>query len=630
MTAPAVPSGSAVALAARSAVTSPASPSLVSVLERYWGYTAFRPLQQEAMEAILAGRDSLVVMPTGAGKSICFQAPALVTEGLALVVSPLISLMKDQVDTLVGNGVAAACYNSGLSSEQKTAVMAGIREGRFRLLYVSPERIVGEGADVFLGRVAAGGAPVRFVAVDEAHCISQWGHDFRPEYRQLGRLREIFPGASLHAYTATATARVRKDIVSQLGLQTPLELVGSFDRPNLLYRVLPRAVLKKQILEVLARHRGQAGIIYCTSRKDVDMLAAWLKDEGLRAVPYHAGLSDEERHRHQDAFLDENADVVVATVAFGMGIDRSDVRYVIHAGAPQSLEHYQQESGRAGRDGLEAECVLIVSGADFLKWRQMLERNGEMNDQRRTLLRDIERYASAVGCRHKHLLAHFAERYGKDDCGACDFCLGELETVTDAVTTARKILSCVARVGQRFGAAHVTNVLRGAASEQVTARGHDTLTTFGLLSGAAIDEVRGYIDQLLALGLLRQTDDQYPVLALTDTGVELLKDAGAMPDLALARQRRADPSRAQRRSRAETEGWEGVDRDLFERLRALRLTVARARGVPPYVIFHDTTLRELARLKPSSIEALRHVYGVGAKKADELGPAVLEAIRTPA
>ena len=464
------------------------------------------------------------------------------------------------------------------------------------------------------------------MAVDEAHCISQWGHDFRPEYRQLGRMRTLFPGVSLHAYTATATARVRRDIVTQLGLQQPLELIGSFDRPNLTYRVLPRSALKKQILDVLSRHRGQAGIVYCTSRKDVDQLSAWLKDEGLRAVPYHAGLSDDDRQRHQDAFLDEHADVVVATVAFGMGIDRSDVRYVIHAGAPQSLEHYQQESGRAGRDGLEAECVLVVSGADFLKWRTMLERNGELTEQRRTLLRDIERYATAVGCRHRHLLAHFGEPYGKDDCGACDFCLGELEPVADAVTIARKILSCVARVGQRFGAAHVTNVLRGTASEQVAARGHDTLTTFGLLSGAAIDEVRGYIDQLLALGMLRQTDDQYPVLALTDAGVLLLKDAATAPDLALARQRRPDPSRAARRSRAETEGWEGVDRDLFERLRGLRLSVARARGVPPYVIFHDTTLRELARLKPTTIDALRHVYGVGAKKADDLGPAVLEAI----
>lgn len=600
---------------------------LAEVLERIWGYTAFRPLQREAMDAILARRDSLVVMPTGAGKSICFQAPALVADGLALVVSPLISLMKDQVDTLVGNGVAAACYNSALSSEQKADVMERLRSGRIKLLYVSPERLVGDGAEGFLRRVAAGAAKVGFIAVDEAHCISQWGHDFRPEYRQLARLREFFPGVSLHAFTATATARVRRDITEQLALTSPIELVGSFDRPNLTYRVLARASLKTQILDVLRRHGGEAGIIYCTSRKDVDQLAAWLQGQGLRAVPYHAGLSDQERHRHQDAFLDEHADVVVATVAFGMGIDRSDVRYVIHAGAPQSLEHYQQESGRAGRDGLEAECVLIVSGADFLKWRQMLERSGELNEQKRQLLRDIERYASGVGCRHKHLLAHFAERYTKPDCGACDYCLGELESVPDAVTLARKILSCVARVGQRFGAAHVTNVLRGAGSEQVASRGHDTLTTFGLLKDQSIDDVRGYIDQLLGRGFLRQTDDQYPVLALTDDGVALLKDPGASPDLSLARQKRPDPTRSRQRSKAETEGWEGVDRDLFERLRAFRLTVARGRGVPPYVIFHDTTLRELARQKPSSLDELRHVYGVGARKADDLGAAVLDVIR---
>jgi ATP-dependent DNA helicase RecQ len=611
------------------AVPTPAespSPALDAVLERYWGYTSFRPLQREAMDAVLARRDSLVVMPTGAGKSLCFQAPALVTDGLALVVSPLISLMKDQVDTLTGNGVAAACYHSALTSDQKATVLDGLRGGRFKLLYVSPERLVGEGADGFLRRVAAGAAPLAFVAVDEAHCISQWGHDFRPEYRQLARLREVFPGVSLHAFTATATARVRRDITEQLALREPLELVGSFDRPSLTYRVLPRASLRTQIVDVLRRHDREAGIIYCTSRKDVDQLTAWLQGEGRRAVPYHAGLSDDERHRSQDAFLDEHADVVVATVAFGMGIDRSDVRFVVHAGAPQSLEHYQQESGRAGRDGLEAECVLIVSGADFLKWRTLLEKNGEWNDQRRQLLRDIERYAGGVGCRHKHLLAHFGERYTKAECGACDFCLGELESVADPVTLARKILSCVARVGQRFGAAHVTSVLRGATSEAVTSRGHHTLSTFGLLQDQSIDDVRGYIDQLLGRGLLQQTGDQYPVLALTEDGVALLKDAGAAATLSLARQRRPDPSRGPRRSRAETEGWDGVDRDLFERLRALRLEVARARGVPPYVIFHDTTLRELARSRPATLEALRHVYGVGAKKADDLGPAVLDVI----
>ena len=603
--------------------------ALQEVLVRYWGYTTFRPLQQEAMQAILGGRDSVVVLPTGGGKSLCFQAPALVRPGLAVVVSPLISLMKDQVDTLVGNGVPAACFNSALSADTRAAVSAGLREGRYRLLYVSPERVAGEGSEAFLASLAR--ANVSFIAVDEAHCISQWGHDFRPEYRQLARVREVFAGVSVHAFTATATARVRRDIASQLGLRDSVELVGSFDRPNLVYRVLARANLKKQLQEVLARHRNEAGIVYCTSRREVDALAAWLCDTGVRARPYHAGLSDDERHRNQDAFLDEHADVVVATVAFGMGIDRSDVRFVVHAGAPQSLEHYQQESGRAGRDGLEAECVLVYSSADFLKWRVMLERNGELTDARRALLRDMERYAAAVHCRHRHLVGYFGESYlppggSHGGCGACDYCLDELEPIADPVVLARKVLSCVARVGQRFGAGHVTNVLRGSATEQVSSRGHDALTTFGLLRDATVPEVRGYIEQLIAYGLLRQADDAFPVLALTSAGVALLKDPGSQPQLTLARQRRPSVERVPKRARIETESWQGVDRDLFERLRGLRLEIARARGVPPYVIFHDTTLREMARLKPDSVDALRHVYGVGARKAEDLGGAFLAVI----
>ena len=605
---------------------SAASDHLLHVLERYWGYTSFRPLQRDAMDAILSGRDSVVVLPTGGGKSLCFQAPALVRQGLGVVVSPLISLMKDQVDTLVGNGVSAALYNSTLGSDEKAAVLAGLREGRYRLLYVSPERLAGEGSDSFVSRLAQ--CDVRFVAVDEAHCISQWGHDFRPEYRQLGRLRTVFPGVSLHAFTATATARVRRDIASQLGLDRPIELVGSFDRPNLIYRVIPRSNLKRQILDVLARRRGQAGIIYCTSRREVDELAAWLVEEGMRARPYHAGLADDERSRNQDAFLDEHADIVVATVAFGMGIDRSDVRFVVHAGAPQSLEHYQQESGRAGRDGLEAECVLIYSTADFLKWRVMLERNGELTDARRSLLRDMERYASSVGCRHRHLIGYFGEAYAKPECGACDFCLDELETAAEPVVLARKILSCVARVGQRFGAAHVTNVLRGSENEQVAARRHDRLTTFGLLKDMSAPEVRGYIEQLTGNGLLRQSDAEFPVLELTDAGVALLKDPATQPDLVLARQRRPSKDRLPRRARGvEAESWQDVDRDLFERLRAVRLEIARARGVPPYVIFHDTTLRDMARLRPTTMEALRHVYGVGERKAADLGERFLVEIR---
>jgi ATP-dependent DNA helicase RecQ len=582
---------------------------LLGALEQYWGYTSFRPLQQEAMEAILGSRDSLVVLPTGGGKSLCFQAPALLSDRIAVVVSPLISLMKDQVDTLVGNGVAAASYHSALAPGEKSAVAAGIREGRYRLIYVAPERLVGEGSESFLNMI--GRRPVSFMAVDEAHCISQWGHDFRPEYRQLARLREQWPGVSLHAYTATATARVRRDIVQQLGLRDPVELVGSFDRPNLLYRVLVRATLKRQLQDVLARHPRQAGIIYCQSRKEVDALAAWLSGSGLRAAAYHAGLPDEERHRNQDAFINEDIDVIVATVAFGMGIDRSDVRFVVHAGAPQSLEHYQQESGRAGRDGLEAECVLIASAADYLKWRAMFEKNGELSDARVSLLRDIERYASSVGCRHKRLVAYFGQPYTKDDCGACDFCLGELEEMPGSVTIARMILSTVARV----------------EIDGVKSRGHHNLSVFGLMREGTIDEVRGYIEQLIARGLLTQTDDAFPVVRLTADGVSLMKDEGAMPDLVLARQRKPVKDKLPKRSRVETESWAGVDRDLFEALRALRLRVARERHVPPYVIFHDTSLRELARLKPTSVEAMRHVYGVGARKADDLGEAVLDVIR---
>lgn len=599
--------------------------TLLATLEKYWGYTSFRPLQEDAMRAILDGRDSLLVLPTGGGKSICFQAPALMRGGLALVVSPLIALMKDQVDTLVANGVPAACYHSALAPDERARVAADLRARRLKLLYVAPERLVGDGRDGLAWLL--GGQPPSFVAVDEAHCISQWGHDFRPEYRQLAELRDRWPEVAMHAFTATATERVRRDIIDQLRLRRAVELVGSFDRPNLVYRVLPRSSLKQQLQQVLDRHPGQAGIIYCQSRREVEALAAWLSTLGVRAVPYHAGLEDEVRHRHQDAFVNEEVEIVVATVAFGMGIDRADVRFVVHAGAPQSLEHYQQESGRAGRDGLEAECVLIASGADFVKWRVMLEKNGEWSEARRALLRDMERYAASVGCRHRRLTAYFGEQYSRPECGACDFCLGELEAVDDPVTLARKILSAVARVRQRFGAAHVVNVLRGADTEQVRARGHDTLSVFGLLRGATVDEVRGYLDQLVARGLLRQTEDDFPVLQLTGDGLALLRDPAAAAGLALARQRKPEKGRPPKRSRTDAESWEGVDRDLFERLRALRLRLARDRGVPPYVIFHDTTLREIARLKPSTLDELRHVYGLGAKKVEDLGELVIEETR---
>jgi len=609
--------------------------SLKATLHSVWGFSGFRPLQREAMRAVLDGRDSIVVLPTGGGKSLCFQAPALVDagrsaelppgsrperRGFALVVSPLISLMKDQVDGLRVDGVDAAYLNSTLDAGEREAVLRSLREDRCRLLYVSPERLVGEGSDRF--RRVLQEAGVRFIAIDEAHCISQWGHDFRPEYRQLGRLRDDFPGVTLHAFTATATERVRRDIASELRLERPALLVGSFDRPNLTYRVLRRGSQYRQLLQVLARHQDEAGIVYCLSRKEVEATAERLRADGHRAVPYHAGLPDQVRARHQDEFLEERVDVVVATVAFGMGIDRSNVRFVLHAGAPRSLEHYQQESGRAGRDGLPAECVLIYSSADFVRWRQMLETNGEFTESTRQLLRDMERYASGTRCRHRALVEYFGQTWDRGECNACDWCLRELEPVSDSTIVARKILSCVARVRQSWGLAHVVDVLLGKTNDKVLGAGHDTLSTFGLLKNEPPVAVRGYIEQLIGAGFLGRDGEPYPVLRLTASGTALLKGTG---DVLLFKELVVESART-RRGRSEIAA-SSVDPALFETLRDIRLQLARARGVPPYVIFHDTTLRDMVERRPKTIADLHDVYGVGARKAADFGELFLEAIR---
>ena len=621
----------------------PIENELREALHRVWGFSDFRPLQREAMEAVLARRDSVVVMPTGGGKSLCFQAPALVTassasngrRGFALVVSPLISLMKDQVDGLRVDGVEAAYLNSTQDRAAREQVLASLRQDGCRLLYVSPERIVGEGSDAFR-RLLRQWMP-RFVAIDEAHCISQWGHDFRPEYRQLGRLRDDFPGVSIHAFTATATERVRHDIVNELRLHDPLVLVGSFDRPNLVYRVVGREHLHSQILGVLSRHEGEAGIIYCTSRREVETLADWLRGTGRRALPYHAGLSDVLRARHQDAFLDERADIVVATVAFGMGIDRSNVRFVIHAGSPRSLEHYQQESGRAGRDGLPADCVLIYSGSDFARWRQLLESNGELTEAARALLRDMERYATGARCRHRALVEYFGQAWTRGACAACDWCLKELEPVTDSATVARKILSCVARVKQSWGIGHVTDVLVGKSTERAQSAGHTALSTFGLLKHESPSAVRAFLEQLIGKGLLVREGDPYPVLRLTAPGAALLRGGKAGEgagderggEIVLYRAAQPAPRRGGRARRqvAASGGRTGLP-GLFDALREARLKLARQRGVPPYVIFHDTTLQEMAERRPATLAELHDIHGVGARKAADFGEIFLDLIRT--
>jgi len=576
------------------------------------------------MLAALDSRDSLVVMPTGGGKSLCYQAPAVLQDRVTVVVSPLISLMKDQVDGLIACGVAAAQMNSSQSRDELRSVERSVLSGEVKLLFVSPERMAVPYFRELLQR-----ADVRTFAIDEAHCISHWGHDFRPEYRQLRMLREEFPDASMHAYTATATPSVRQDIVAQLGLREPLVLVGDFDRPNLTYRVLARHEEAKQVLDVIERHRGEAGIIYCMRRRDVDSLAEKLKKRGHNVVAYHAGMTQDERRSAQDAFANERCDLVVATVAFGMGIDRSNVRFVLHTAMPKSVEHYQQESGRAGRDGLEAECVLLYSGADPMLWRSMLRNETTEAAHAESLLRhlnDMDRYCSGATCRHRALVEYFGQKFTAD-CNACDICLGETEEVADALTVAQKIVSCVYRLRETWGVSHVIGVLRGEDTEKIRERQHDQLSTYGLLKGHTRQDVREWIYQLIAQGFLAQSEGEYPVLRMGARSREVLR---GFADVKLRQPavRKKDGGKARgTRAPLGDEGLAAYDRDLFESLRMWRRGEAQERGVPPYVIFSDRTLRELARIRPATLYELRGIYGIGDAKLEAFGDAVVRVIR---
>ncbi|MEZ6123635.1 MAG: DNA helicase RecQ [Planctomycetaceae bacterium] len=604
----------------RTELTSDFTEQLKDALSRHWGFEEFRPLQLEAMLSVMDGRDSLAVLPTGGGKSLCYQAPAMCMDGLAVVVSPLIALMKDQVDALTTAGIPAAAVNSSMSVSDRRRVMDRIQSGELKLLYLAPERLLIPRTIDFLKQ-----QQLSFFAVDEAHCISEWGHDFRPDYRGLSSLKTHFPRAAIHAYTATATQQVRTDIVEQLGLNSVVPLVGSFLRSNLQYHVLKRESGNGQILELLERFRGQSGIVYCLTRDDVDRVSGQLNDQGFSARPYHAGMSDRERSVNQEAFLAEHCDIIVATVAFGMGIDKSNVRFVIHAAMPRSLENYQQESGRAGRDGAEAECWLLYSGADLMKWKHMTsDLSGHALQLALRSLDQMYGYCTSHRCRHASLIEHFGQQWEAGSCGACDVCLGTVNVMDDALIISQKILSCVVRVCENFGADYVAKVLTGSRDQRILNNGHDQLSTYSLLSEYSLKTVRQWIEQLAGQGFLSR-EGEYRTLAVTESGRRVFRGE-QVPALARPTDGVTASSASGRVGRKAPDSWEGVDQELFEILRTLRREVAGDRRVPAYVVFGDVSLRDMARRRPSTDEAFLQVHGVGQQKAKLFRKVFLDAI----
>ena len=585
-------------------------------LAKYWGYNDFLPLQKEAMTGLSQRQDCILVLPTGGGKSLCYQAPAMAMDGLAVVVSPLISLMKDQVDALVECGVSAMRLDSSMSADEQKETIGYIRQGEVKLLYLSPERLLTDGFMNLLQRTK-----VSYFAIDEAHCVSMWGHDFRPEYRQLGRLREIFPDIPIAAYTATATKQVRDDMAKQLYLNNPQVLVGSFDRPNLSYKVQPRKNIVTQVCSVLDRHKGDSGIIYCIRRKDVNDLCQQLQDKGYKVAPYHAGMDAEKRKCNQDRFINDQVDTIIATIAFGMGIDKSNVRYVIHTGMPKSLENYQQESGRAGRDRLEAECCMFYSGGDYGIWKFLMrDMPAEAQKVAMDKLDRMYRFCTSATCRHLEILRYFGQTLETDNCAACDVCLGEMDTIDDALIVSQKILSCVIRLEQRFGSTYTALVLTGSKDKRILENNHDALSTYALLKEFSKSVVQNWIEQLVGQGYLDKYGE-YNQLAITEKGQAVLKGKHT-PCLLKPVEKKTT-----RISKPVAQSWEGVDTGLFEELRTFRRTEAAEKGIPPFVVFGDATLRDMAKIRPSTPKALMTVKGVGAKKRQQYGRAVLTIIK---
>jgi len=593
-------------------------PDLLAALKKNFGYDEFRPLQAEIVDDALAGRDVFALMPTGGGKSLCFQLPALLRDGLTIVLSPLISLMKDQVDALQASGIAATFLNSTLDEKEARARLRGLYGGEYRLLYVAPERLM---LDSFLEKAKQWN--VAQIAIDEAHCISEWGHDFRPEYRELAKLRTHFPEVPIMSLTATATERVRADILKQLKLRDPRCYVASFNRPNLSYRVMPKAKAYEQVLELIRSRPNESGIVYCASRKTADSLAAKLNADGIKAKPYHAGLETADRAGHQDSFLRDDARVITATIAFGMGINKPNVRFVIHHDLPKNIESYYQETGRAGRDSLPSDCVLLFSAGDVMKQRRFIDEKSE-HEQRiaHEQLRAMVGYAETRECRRATLLRYFGEEFGAPSCDGCDNCLNPRETF-DGTVPAQKFLSCVHRIqaksGFGFGLNHIVEVLTGGNTEAIRQRGHDQLSTFGIGKDMNRNAWQSIGRELLRLELLVAAPGKFATLQLTDTGMAALRER---KPITLTKPLEVEERKRPRHRAGEIE----CDEVLFERLRVLRRRFADERDVPAYVIFSDVSLREMARDYPTTSMAFGSIPGVGQQKLRDFGESFTAAI----
>jgi ATP-dependent DNA helicase RecQ len=591
--------------------------SLLPLLKQYFGFTSFRPLQEQIIRDALADKDVFALLPTGGGKSLCFQLPALARSGLTIVVSPLIALMKDQVDGLQAGGVPATFLNSSLASGESRPRLRGLHQGEYRLLYVAPERLLLSGFLADLQRWN-----INLIAVDEAHCISEWGHDFRPEYRQLASLRESFPTVPMMALTATATERVRADIVNHLKLRDPALYVASFNRPNLTYRVFAKDQAFAQLLNFIRTRPRESGIVYCQARKTTESLAERLTAEGVKAKPYHAGLLPEERSRHQDLFLRDEVRVVCATIAFGMGINKPNVRFVVHYDLPKNIEGYYQETGRAGRDGLPSDCVLLFSPGDVVKQLKFIDEKPDPKERQiaHSQLQQMVHYAENATCRRRELLGYFGETSESEDCGGCDNCLSPRDTY-DGTLAAQKFLSCVFRIRQQsgfdFGFNQIAEVLTGAETENVRKWRHEKLSTYGIGSEFTRAEWKTIGRELVRLGLIRQAADKFNVVALTPEGLSLLKERKPV--------RLTRPVTAPK-VKSRKAGEVACDEALFEQLRQLRKRLADERAVPPYIVFSDVALRQMAREYPSTEAEFARISGVGQKKLAEYGAIFLEEI----